>query len=292
MFELDSEFIGQNNLTEEQVAAITSNVSNSFADFKKTTEESFKGVANDNAEQILKGAASAFVAKTGLQIERQQGEKYADFFDRGSKAYFESKEKDYQEKFKNLESNEGLKGEVEQLRTEKDTLLKKYADYDELKTKSSEYDSYKEENTKLTIDSAFSDAKPSFPDTANPYEVSSKYDNFKNRVLKEWDIKKLEGKWTLINKENIHKTMLLTEAVAKDKEISELANKKTVGSGTEFVEKTVEVEGYGKFSAKAKTDSSVRASEIRDFLKEQGLNPMSDAYAKKFAELNIKIAKG
>lgn len=288
--ELSSEFIEKNQLNEDQVKAITTEVTTHVA----TLQKDWDGKANDNAERILDGAAKSVSELTGIQ--REKGQKIADYISFAGEKYFEgtkstlsAKEKELEDKIKNSKGDEVLKQELKETREKLDGLKQKealFAEYEkeDYKTK------YKEASEKLntqTKDIAFNSVKPAFPDTVNAYEAKGKWKEFMSDTLSKYSIKKDGEDWIAVDKENEYKITKLEELVKADEQLHELLKgRQQTGLGSKG--KKVVIEGV-PFEVPEKATPQERQKAIKEYLASQNIPNTSAEYSKQFAELNAKI---
>jgi hypothetical protein len=287
------DFIKENELTESQVTALTSAINENEANLKKTWD----GVANENAEKILNGAATKIFDTT--KIERHSGEKMGDYIARVQLESFSSKELEYNNKMKELEekmktagSDETLKGEYDTLKTNYSELQKKEAAFDELLNSGvkDKYDNLLESNNQLNLEVSFNSVKPNFPETVNAYEAKAKWSDFKSGVLDKYHVKIVENEAIAIDKDNEHKVIKLKDLLDKDAEISRLleGRKQDGLNGKPIV--TGKIEGVPfDVPITAKSDAKVRASVIREHLSKEGVGNTDPKYSKLFTEFNNKI---
>ena len=223
---LSEQFIQENNLTPEQVTKIDGFYSTEvIPELKK----GWDGKANKDAEGILTGAAKYAAEKLGVTVEREQGEKYADYFKRISDLSMKSKldafsqrETELEDKIKNFKGGDELKVQLEEFKTKNDDLLKKIATLEPLEGFDTKYKTAQEELDQLKLSIGFDRVKPSFPESVNKYESAAKWSEFKNSVLKGHNIEITENIAYAIDKENPHKKVKLSELVDKDSAIQEL----------------------------------------------------------------------
>lgn len=291
--ELEAQFITDNNLSTEQVTAITTHVS--------TLEETWKGTANTNAERILDGAAEAVRKGAGLEIVRGESEKITDYFARlgtesiaGKQAGITKLENEWGTKLKDFQGNDALKLENEQLVLDRDTFKQKAADFDDWQAK--DYKGIAETSSNELISlkrsMAFDSAKPSFPDTVNSYEADAKWKAFMSETLDVYDVHLDENnKPILKDKVNDLKIIKLSDLVSKNKDISELLKSvKTPGFGGKPSD--LKIEGV-PFPVSDNMSSGERQGKIKEYLTGTlNLPVMSTEYAQKFAELNQKLMGG
>lgn len=245
--ELPAEIITEHKLEQSQIDAIKNYVVNEYV---PTIKKEYDGLANTNAEKILDGAAKKAKEMFGLNIDREQGEKYGDYVSRLTEKVFEKtklelneKEKEIQEKLANFKGGDEFKAQLEVLKAEKDSLLKKVAELEPLQGIDVKYKEANEQLSKLKLNVAFNSVRPSFPDTANKYEVNAKWDAFKNEVLAKYNIEIIDNEPIAVDKENHHKQVKLAELLNNDKNITELLQgRQQKGNGASSVSK-INVDG-------------------------------------------------
>lgn len=292
--EFTQEFIQENNLSEEQVSAISSFADEKIAEVKNEAEST----ANTNAQNIIQGAIDSTQQKLGITgITRNQGEKHADYLSRMSEHYFNSKnteidnlKTEYQHKIENANTDDGLKTEFDTLKTNFDQYKQKYADYDDLKEKADKYDNASTELNGLKDRIAFDSIKPNFPDTANKWEVSAKWESFRSTVLKDHDIEIVDNKAKAISKENKHRIVDLEDLLKKDQDIQGLLEgRKQDGPGGADPVKLTSIDGV-PFDVPEGADSKKRAELIREYLTGTKKIPIqSPEFSKEFSDINSKI---
>lgn len=110
------------NLTDEQLNGLTPLLNDYIANVKND----FSKTANQNAEGILNGAALKVAEIT--KVQRNQGEKIADYilranneFNSSIKSDYESKKLDYETKLKEFD---GAKGQKRNLKKQNQNLMK------------------------------------------------------------------------------------------------------------------------------------------------------------------------
>ena len=291
--DLTKEFIEEHKLEEAQVKAISEVTTSHIADLKGEWD----GLADKNANAILEGAVTYVQKENNHILERNQGEKAGDYIKRFSTSLLSSNKKslddakaEYDEKIKNAGSDESIKKELKDTKDLYSELQKKEASFNELNDSGikDKYDTLLTETNSLKIGNAFNSVKPSFPDTVNTFESSTRWENFQKTVLEKNNVEEVEGKWRYINKDNPHVNGLLSDLVSKDAEITKLMEgRQQKGSGTE--EKTLtDIEGV-PFQVPEKSTSVDRSKLIKDHLLSKGINQTSTEYSKQFAELNDKI---
>jgi hypothetical protein len=303
---LTTEFITAQKLSPEQVTALGEVLSNDIAEVKKT----YDGKANADAEAILDGAVKAVVTKTGIQ--REQGQKVADYITFAAEKHVEGKlstatekvnqkQKELDELIKNGAGDAALKSKNDQLAAALDNLQKKEAEFDRVRTGDFEnlYNTLRTENMTLKQTTAFNSVKPAFPDTVNKYEADVKWNNFINRVKTSNDIEfNDEGKPIAISKENKHKISLLSDLVAKDEEIKTLTTGlQRKGTGTD-VKGNVTIKGV-PFVVPENATPAERQKAITDYLLNdyrgqngEKITRTSKEWAKLFSEYNQKLLQG
>ncbi len=289
--ELSKEFIEENKLSDDQVTAITDFGKGQVAELQKQWDTK----ANDNAQKILDGVVSSTHEKTGFKLERNQGEKHADYLVRYSTSFLESKKSevdslkaDYEQKLKDFKGGDALQSELDAARSKLDEAMKKYADYDDLKEKAAKAEEYGKELSGLKLEVAFNGVRPNFPDTVNPYEAKAKWEDFKKSVLEKNKIELVDGEPMVVDKENQYKTSKLSDLVTKDETLQALLKgREQKGPGGEPVD-LEEIEGV-PFKVPKDADAVTRSKLIKEQLAKDGIGGTHPDYAKKFGELNKKI---
>lgn len=291
------EFVKAQNLTEDQVTAITGEVNNFVADEKKTIEDIWKAKSTQDADAIITGATKKVEELTG--IKREHGQKAADYLTlasekylEGSKASLERKQIELEDKIKNTSGSEALKAELEETKTSLDKLKQRDAILADWETNDykGKYEKLSKDMSAQNIDLAFNSVKPSFPDTVNSYESTGRWKEFINNTLEKYDIvRDNEGESYAVDKENIHKRLKLKDLVEKDENITKLKTGRTqTGLGGNPKDK-VKIEGVPFEVAKEATPAE-RQAAVRDYLLTvEKLPQTSTQYAKRFAELNKTI---
>ena len=302
--ELSEDIIKKLELKEEAAKEINDFVRSKFEDTiateKKTIEEQYKSKALENAEAILDSAAESVIKVT--DIKRNKGERIADYHRRVSLEMadsFSKKEADLNKlrqeiegKIKDGSGSEVLTKRLEKLEADYSELQKKEAAFDELigSGVKESYDSLLSEHTTLKQNLAFNEVKPKFPEAANPYEVKAKWDNFKNNVLKDYDVKIIDNEPIAISKENQHKQVKLAELVAKDTDLTELQKVRSQnGFASKPILNSIEIEGV---PIPISSDRSKFHQDLEKYLVEkEGLPVLSDAFSKRFSEINTASLK-
>lgn len=284
----------EHNITPEQLAVLKPLYDNDIA----TKKKEWDGVANTNAENILSGAAKYAQTKLGVTEERQSGEKWGDYMNRIADKSIESKaseverlKAEYAQKLKDFKGDDATKAELDKAKADLDEAKKTLANFDEIKGKADKYDEAAESLKGLKLDVAFTNVKPSFPDTVNAYEAKAKWDEFKKAVLEKHTIELVDGVAMAIDKENQYKSTKLSDLVAADKELTELTKgRQQTGTGAKTQGKDIKVDGLDfDVPENAKTDTKERAKVIREQLAKENISATHQDYAAKFAEYNKKI---
>lgn len=290
--EFTKEFIEQNGLSEEQVNAVSGFVQ---AEIVPNIKKEYDGKANENAEGILSGAAKYAKEKLGIEEDREQGEKWGDYFARISDTALTSKtqvllerEKELEDKLKNFKGSDELKLKYEAELKKNDDLLKKVADLEPLKG----YDQkYKEASEKLSVmqkEIAYNSVKPSFPDTVNTYEAKAKWGEFKKSVEDSYDIEVVDGVAYAIDKENIHKKVELSKLLEADSNITELLKGRQQGGLGSKPANLKNVDGVP-----FKVPQNATSEELTALVKEHTLKSFPDItsreYSSAFSEMYKKV---
>ena len=294
--ELTAEQIKDYGLAEENVPKVNSFLTDQIADQIAEAKKGFEGKANTDAEAILTGASEKILKDTS--IERKQGEKMGDYIPRAwdefntVKISEVSKAKaDYETKLKDFKGDKDLISKISTLEGDKDGLLKKFADYDEVKERATKYNPLKEEFEANKIQVAFSLAKPNFPDTVNSFEADARWMEFKSGVLDKYDIvfDKETGKWMAVDKDNPHRSKVLSDLAANDETLSKLSKGRIQkGPGGKPITK-IQIEGV-PFDVPENVDNQTKTELIKEYLtKTKGLSPMSAEYSTEFAKYNKLI---
>lgn len=288
--ELTKEFIEQHGLQENQVEAITKYVSSEIV---PNIKKEYDGVANKNAEGILSGAADFAKQSLGVNIDREQGEKLGDYLKRISETHFskassdlQAKQKEIDEKLANFKGGDEYKAQLEQLKADKDNLLKKVAELEPLSGIEEKYRQATEQLTGMKKEVAYNSVKPNFPDTVNKYEADAKWGAWKSMVEEKYNIELVEGKPIAVDKENQHKTIELSELIAQDKNIADLLQgRQQRGTGakpTEFID------GLEVKVPKGAT-SEEQSKAVKEYLIEKLGDPLHKDFSKQFLDLLAKV---
>ena len=292
--ELPQEFIEKHGLNEDQVSAITNHVT---SDYIPDLKKEWDGKASKNADGILDTVATGISKKYDLDLKRDQGEKYETYIERLSDAAL-GKEKqsitqqkaDLDEKLKNFKGSDELKGQLEAERKKIDDYQKQLAELEPLKGLKEKYESTSGELSKLKKDMAFNNVKPTFPETANEYEVAAKWGKFIQTVEETYNIELVDGKPVAVDKENPHKVVELKELVAADQDIQSLTEgrqQKGIGSNGKPAKS---IDGV-PFKVPEGADSTEKTKLVREHLATQGVTANSPIYSEKFKELYTKISQ-
>lgn len=288
---LSEQFIQENSLTPEQVAKIDGFYSTEvIPELKK----GWDGKANKDAEGILTGAAKYAAEKLGVTVEREQGEKYADYFQRISDLSmkskldaFSQKETDLENKIKNFKGSDELKSQLEQIKNKNDDLLKKIATLEPLEGFDTKYKTAQEELDQLKLSIGFDRVKPSFPESVNKYESAAKWSEFKNSVLQGHNIEITENIAYAIDKENPHKKVKLSELVDKDSTIQDLLKgRQQTGNGALSVNPK-KVDGI-PFDVPVGLTNEQQSKLVAEHL-EKTIGKFHNDYSNQFRELLSKV---
>lgn len=293
-FEIKEDFAKEQNLTPEQVTAITGNVTTYHDAEVATLKQEWDGKANTDAEGILNGAASKIEKDTG--VSREQGEKMADYilrshteFSKDKTTALETATKEYQDKVANFKGNDDVVNELESYKTKYSDLQKKEAEFDTLNDSGvqTKYDELLVSFNGLNIDTSFNGVKPNFPQDANQYEVSAKWNEFKKEVLTTYDIKIVEGEALAISKENQHKQVKLKDLVSENTALKDLmAGRKQDGINAKQTDYK-EVEGV-PFKVPVNVDAKELTKLVQEQLTKENISKTSMEYPKRFAAMYNK----
>jgi len=289
--ELSKEFIEEHKLEEAQVKAVSELVASNIA----TLKGEWDGKANNDAEAILTGASKKITEVTG--VSREQGEKIADFVSRSWGTFSEkegsalkAKIAEYEDKIKNTKGSETLSAEFTQLKETYSELQKKEAAFDELTNSGiqEKYTTLQQELESMTLDVGFSSVKPNFPDTVNSFEAKARWDSFKQEILKENTLVRVEGEWMAINKENEHKQAKLSDLVGKDAELTKLLEGRQQNGMNGKETPKIKVEGI-PFEIPENATTAETSKLIKDHLLSKGVPVSSDDYSVQFTAIHKKI---
>lgn len=297
--EFSKEFIEEQKFTSEQVTALGTTITTHYDTKIADLKGEWDGLADKNANGILEGAAKAVF--TATNVTRDKGEKVADYISRSWGVFNETKTSELttklaelDEKIKGAGTDEVLKAELKKVQGLFSELQKKEAQFDELNG-SGIQDKYKtllEDNSTLTEGVAFGSVKPVFPKGINSYEASTKWNNFEKKTLETNILKKVDGEWLAIDKENKHKQAKLSDLVSKDAELAKLVEgRQQDGTKTKQV-KIDSIDGVPfEVPETAIKDPAERSKLIRDHLlsTHKGLSVIDKEYSSLFQVLNDKI---
>ena len=287
--ELSEEQISDIGLNEEQTAKLNTWSNESIASAK----QGFDGLANKNAEAILDGALGKIATDTN--INRTQGEKAGDYINRAWSEFNSNKlgevntlKTDYETKIKDFKGDKDLITKISTLEADKDGLLQKYANYDELKTQAELYNPLLEKYNTNKLQVAFNSVKPNFPDTVNKYEADAKWGEFKNEILDKYDLEIVDGEPKAIDKENKHRVLKLSDLLSNNENINALLKGRQQAGNNSKEIKLSDIEGV-PFKVPENIDAEQRSKLIREYLATKGISSTSNDYAMKFTELNKAI---
>ena len=278
-------------LTDDHIAGLTPLFNEHIAGVKKEYDQT----AHQNAEGILNGAAQKIAEVT--KVQRNQGEKIADYILRANGEYNSSLKSDlerakseYEQKLKDFKGDDATKAELDKAKAELDEAKKKLADFDVLKDKADKYEEATQTLSKLKLDVAFQKVKPSFPETANPFEVKARWEAFEKNVLDKYIIELVDGEPVAIDKENEHKRSSLKELVEKDEEITKLTQGRAQGGTGAKPGEKLKIEGV-PFDVPKGATTEERSKLIQEYLATKGIDKVSPNYATEFAKYNKLIVE-
>lgn len=291
-FKINEEISKELELNEDQVEKLNAYGSDTVADLQKSWDDKLKEDGNKYAEGILSGAADKVQKETG--IERQQGEKLADYFARSGQSFLSDKQKalddmkgEYEEKIKGVKDGSKLKEEL-------DTYKSKVAELEESAGYKDKFESLNQEHLSLKKQMAYSSIRPNFPETANKYEVDAKWNEFVKGIEENFKIENVEGTWKAIDKENEYKQKDLAELVKENEAIQSLLEAEESGKTKGFNGKPASVkkiEGL-PFEVPTGATSAELSKLINEHLDKQGISKTDGARAKRFAELHKTAKEG
>tara|TARA_R110002153_G_scaffold91579_3_gene223089 strand:+ start:142 stop:1035 length:894 start_codon:yes stop_codon:yes gene_type:complete len=290
--EFTQEFITENGLSAEQVTAVTGQFTNEFI---PNLKKEYDGVANTNAEGILSGASKYAQDKSGFELEREQGEKYGDYFKRAfdykfssTQSALDSKQTELDNKLANFKGGDEYKLQLDGMKTEKDLLLQRIAKLEPLEGLDKKYQGATTELSRLKTEVAYGGVKPNFPSEVNKFEAKAQWDAFKSGIEAKYTIELVDGKPIAVDKENIHKTFDLQELVNQDKNISELLKgRQQGGTGATQVSFT-EVDGI-PFSIPENATGEQLSLIVREHVLKEVSDITSKDFSVKFGELYQKV---
>ena len=289
--EFTQEFIETNGLTEEQVTAVKGFVSTEIV---PSLKKEFEGVANKNAEGILSGASKSASLKFGVELEREQGEKWADYLERISDSALSTrtqklldKETELEDKLKNFKGSDELKEKYEKQLKDNDDLLKKVAELEPLSGMDKLLAEKDQELVGLKRQVAFSGVKPKFPDTVNKYEADAKWNEFVKGFDDKYTLELIDGEAYGVDKENHHKKIRLSDVVQADTNINELLKgRQQSGTGAKPAN-FKKVEGLG-FDIPENATSEDLSNVVREHLVAKLGSLTHKDFANQFKELYNK----
>lgn len=288
------EFIEKNQLNENQVKAVTSQIEELK---QKTWNDEWSGKANELAEGIINGAGKKIVDLTGIQ--REQGEKWADYLKRSNELYFEgtknsleTKKAELEEKLKNVKGDESLKTELAETKELIKTLKQKEAQFDEW-SKEDYKGKYESTLEKLNVTErkvAFNSVVPAKPDDVNQYEWKAKLSEWQKEITEKNNIVlDDDGEPWAVDKENEFKKTKLKDLFEQDKDLQELVKGRQVKGLGEKKKIDVNIEGV-PFKVPESATAKERQQTIKDYLTTVlKLQPFDERYSKLYAEYNTKI---
>lgn len=287
--EFTQEFIEKNQLTEEQVTAISESVK-TYVNTELGTQ------VHEHTENTLSNVWNSVKEVTG--IEREKGEKYAEAIKRASLLHFEGTKNDLQrqkteleEKLKNAKGDEVLKQELAETKQKITDLQQKEAEYDEWVKNDykGKYESTSQQLTKIQQRVAFKDNLPNRPENVNKYEWDAKIREFQTQLLEKNNLvfDENETAW-LVDKENEFKKTKVEDAVKQNEDIQELIKGRQI-SGLGAKPKNVKIEGV-PFDVPENATATDRNKAIKEYLlNTEKLNITDRKYSDRFSELNKKI---
>ncbi len=151
-----------------------------------------------------------------------------------------------------------------------------------------------QENEKLMKGIAFGKVKPTFPDTANEFEVKAKWNEFESGVLKDWNLEFDENHEPFcISKENKHKTVKLADLVEKDEKLAALRQgRKLKGPGVNTDVTMITIADV-PFQVPAKATPEQRSAAIKEYItKELNIPFLAPSFATEFAKWNKILLQG
>jgi hypothetical protein len=290
--DLTQDFIEANGLEANQVEAITKYID---SEVKPSIKKEYDGVANKNAEGILTGASKYAREAFGVEIDRDQGEKFGDYLKRISDAGLssrlsdlKSKESELEDKLKNFKGSSELKEKYELELSKNDALLKQLAELEPLKGLDEKYKAASEQLSGLKLNVAFNSVKPNFPDTVNAYEAKAKWDEFKNDVLSNYTIELVDNEPIAIDKDNEHKRKPLKELLEANSNIGDLLKtRQQSGTGAKSAD-LIDVDGV-PFKVPQGATSEEQSKMVREYLVEKLGSPLHKDFSKEMVDLLTKV---
>jgi hypothetical protein len=308
---LTTEFIEKTGLAEGQVAELNTFIETSKLDATQENvlqnyilsidadlKKKYDSKANENAEGILSGAAKRVTDLTGIQ--RNQGEKFADFLIRTSSEHLSKKEQalkakeaELDLKIKNGDVSEVTRQKLDEVQKKLEALQQKEASIDEIITGDykNKYENLTKDHESLKEKTAFAYAKPSFPKEVNAYEAAAIWKEVQSEIKDKYSIEfDSEGEAMGVDKENKFKTFKLSEIVAKNEKIVALL-KGRQQEGFNHKKFDVKLEGIPFALPEKATPADIQKAIKEYLLNEKHLVFTSDEYARAFADLNVKVRK-
>lgn len=290
---LNEDFAKEHEIKEEVLTAIKAKADDYLAEQKKAWDSK----ANDNAEKIIDGAAKYAREKTGVAIEREKGEKMGDYLQRiadtslsKAKEDLDNKQRELDEKLKNFKGGDEYKAQLEKISGELDQYKKRVAELEPLEGLDQKYEEATQTLSKMKIDVAFSNIKPTFPQEANEWEVKGKWNQFKNGVLEKYVIELVDGEAIAIDKDNEHKRKNLADLLKEDEDIQGLLEGRQQRGTGATPKDLVQIEGLPIKLPKDASREEI-STLLRQHLTEKYGSVTDPRYAKEFAELYAKATQ-
>jgi len=294
---INEEFQKENELSPE----LSQKINNLYSQSLTVEQEKFSKKAHDNAEAILTSVGTSIKKKLGVDIPRNEGEKYEPFLMRISDMVLENEKSEVSklkseldEKSKNFKGEEFLKTENEKLKNQIAEIQPQLIEFNKLKEGDFEnkYNELSEKNQKILNDSVFTGIMPEKPKNISDYEWKGKWKDFQADVEANYDIKEVEGETLAFSKKNtlISKTI---ETLAKEnKPISEMLEQQTNKTGFTKAQGDQTIEGV-PFKVNKEWSGIERSEAIRNHLVEtKGLSIISNEYSEEFEKINGSILSG
>jgi len=292
--ELTKEFIEELKLDETQVEKISKHIETEVV---PSLKKEYEGLANQNAEGILTGASKSASEKFGVTVEREKGEKWADYLDRISETALSAKtqklldkEKEINEKLKNFNGSDEVKAQLEAEKKKNDDLLKKVAELEPLKGLDQKLQEKDQELSGLKLSVAFNSVKPNFPEAVNKYEADAKWNEFKNGILEKYNIEIDNNVPMAVDKENHHKKVKLSDLLEKDTNIAELLKGRKQDGTNSKPASYKDVEGI-PFKVPEGATTEELSSIVREHLEKKLGSRLHPSFASEFQQLLTKIKK-
>jgi hypothetical protein len=290
-FELTEDFVKEHGLSPEQATAITSHgttVSDTItADLKKEYDETYKNTANTNADNIINGAITATWKATGFELERNQGEKNAEYMLRYNAELLKDKTAkldgsilEYEGKLKDFDGDAGTKQKLTDTLESLEALKLKTANYDDIVGYQEKYNTLSSEHLTMKEKVCYGGVKPNFPDTIDEFRVDAKWKEFMERTNKEYTVELVDGVETAISKENEHRTLKLSDLVKADEELNKmLEGRQQQGTGAKGTGKNNNIEGI-PFSI----PEGLTSPELHKFLESEIAKTIPNIASKDFSD--------